>query len=273
MPFAKVDETLDMYYRIDSFVEPWREPEMVLLVHGLGGSVEEWFAWVPPLSGKYAVLRIDLRGWGRSSIPPEGYVWSMKHFADDIARFMDSIGIRKVHFVGTKLGGRIGLHFACHYPQKLHSLTLVCTPMTLRINPNDSRSNRPETDRGSEGVRKWARDTMKERLGECPPEMIEWWNQLYGKSSPRVISEIYDVAWNTDEFELLKFVKAPTLVIDSNAQMDISEIEKWQMRIRDSRLASIPITTEGRQISASKPAECAAELVSFLEELSRKYSG
>lgn len=270
MPYAKVDDSLDMYYEIDSFVEPWRAPETVLLVHGLGGAVEEWFAWVPPLSGKYSVLRIDLRGWGRSSIPPEGYVWSMAHFADDIARFLDRLGLRKVHFVGTKLGGRIGLHFARHYPEKLASLTLVCTPMTLRINPNDSRGNRPETTQGAEGVRRWARATMKERLGECSPEMMEWWNELYGKSSPRVISEIYDVAWNTDEFEHLEHVEASTLVIDSNAQMDISEIEKWRTKIRDSRLAVIPITTEGRQISASKPAECAAELVKFLDALPRK---
>lgn len=269
MPYVKIDETLDMYYEFDNFVEPWRSPEVVLLVHGLGGSVEEWFAWVPHLSGKYSVLRIDLRGWGRSTIPPENYTWSMENFATDIATFLNRMGIKKVHFVGTKLGGRIGLHFARHFPTKLASLTLVCTPMTLRIKPDDSRENRPLTSRGAEGVAAWARATMKERLGDCSPEMMEWWNQLYSKSSPQVISGIYDVAWNTDEFALLPHVKARTLVIDSNAQMDVSQIRLWQKQISESQLAIIPITTEGRQISASKPAECAAELIRFLDDLPR----
>ena len=56
---------------------------------------------------------------------------TLNHFAKDLKIFMDGVGLKKVHIVGTKLGGRIALHFAKAYPDRLHSMTLVCTPMTI----------------------------------------------------------------------------------------------------------------------------------------------
>ena len=106
MPSVKIDDTLDMFYELDNFVEPWRTPETILLVHGIGGNTTEWIRWVPPLADKYAVLRVDLRGWGRSTVPPEGYPWSMDNFAADLRALMDRLGLQKVHMVGTKMGGR-----------------------------------------------------------------------------------------------------------------------------------------------------------------------
>src|ERR1700722_6644048 len=111
MPTQTIDDTLDMYYEVDNFVEPWKEPEVVMLVHGIGGSTPEGFAWIPPLSSKYKVVRVDLRGWGQSTIPPEGYEWSMDNFATDLKIFMDKQGMEKSHLLGTKLGGRIAVHF------------------------------------------------------------------------------------------------------------------------------------------------------------------
>ena len=54
------------YYDIDDFTDPWKEPEMVLLYHGLGRSVDVWYGWVPVLARHYRVLRTDCRGHGRS---------------------------------------------------------------------------------------------------------------------------------------------------------------------------------------------------------------
>ena len=265
MPHLSIDDKTQLYYESDNFVEPWRKPEVILLVHGIGGCTEEWFAWIPPLAGKYQVVRVDLRGWGKSTVPPEGYFWSMDNYAKDLKAFIDKGGFGKVHLVGTKLGGRIALHFARLFPESLLSMTLICTPMTIRVNPNDSRDNRPTTQRGKAGVESWARATMLERLGPVPPEMMEWWIDLYSQSSPHVISEVFDLAWWTDEYELLPHIKIPTLVIDSSAIIDIEETRKWQRLIQDSVLVDIPLTTEGRQISASKPKECVAALLQFLE--------
>jgi pimeloyl-ACP methyl ester carboxylesterase len=271
VPKTKIDDTLDMYYEIDSFVEPWCTPEAILLVHGIGGCTTEWYAWVPPLSGKYAVVRVDLRGWGKSTVPPESYTWSMDSYAADLRNFMDKVRISKVHLVGTKLGGRIALHFARAYPDRLHSMTLVCTPMAIQnLKPGDTRSNRPNAADGKRGVERWARASMTERLGEVAPEMLEWWIDLYSKSSPHVISGVYDLAWDTDEYSLLPEIRVPTLVIDSEENLSKNRLQDWPSLIPNSKVAVIPVTTGGRMISASKPAECATALLDFLDELEAK---
>jgi pimeloyl-ACP methyl ester carboxylesterase len=271
MPKARIDDSLTMHYELDNFAEPWRAPETVMLVHGIGGSSAEWFAWVPPLAGRYAVLRVDLRGWGQSTIPPADYAWSMDNYAADLRLLMDRLGIGKVHMVGTKLGGRIAMHFAHAHPGRLHSLTLVCTPMNIRDQvADDSRDRRPTVEGGAESVAHWARSTMRERLGDVSPEMMEWWTRLYAQSSPQVIGGVYDLAWWTDEYALLPHIHTPTLVIDSSAIVPIAQTRKWQALLPDSEMADIPVTTEGRQISASKPAECVAVLLDFLERLSAR---
>lgn len=269
MPKVRIDKTLEMYYELDNFVEPWRTPETILLVHGIGGATSEWYAWVPPLSGKYAVLRVDLRGWGKSTVPPKGYKWSMDNFARDLKILMDKLKLKKVHLVGAKLGGRIALHFAARYPKRLHSLVLVTTPMSIS-NLGDVRSQRPRTSQGRKGVEAWARRTMDERLGKVPPAQMEWWNQLYSSHSPRTVSEVYDLAWYTTENKMLSKIRGfPTLVIDSKAkqQRPIEEVRRWQRLIPGSVMAEIPVTTEGRQLSASKPEACVKALLKFLDRL------
>ena len=268
MPTIRIDDTLDMYYELDSFVEPWREPEVVLLVHGIGGSTAEWYAWVPPIASRYAVARIDLRGWGQSTVPPEGYGWSMDNFADDIRVFMDRMGIERVHLLGTKLGGRVALHFAVNHPDRLHTLSLVSTPMSINRNPQDSRDRRPTMEGGLEGMKEWNRATMRERLGDVPQPMMDWWIDLYDRVSPRVMAEVFDLAWDTDEYALLPKISVPTLVVDSDFQEPFDEIRKWQTTIPRSTFVPVPITAnEGRQIPASKPAECVAALLEFLDDL------
>ena len=111
---------------------------------------------------------------------------------------------------------------------------------------------------------------MKERLGEVPSEMMEWWIKLYSSHSPRVMSEIFDLAWGTEEYSLLPTINVPTLVIDSKAKRSLDETMEWQKQIRGSRLVVIPVTHEGRMISASKPEACTKALLDFLQDLSAK---
>ena len=272
MPTAQIDDTLQMYYEFDNFVAPWRTPETILLVHGVGGCAAEWFAWVPPLSEKYAVLRVDLRGWGQSTVPPEGYPWSLENFGADLKKLLDKLGLQKVHMVGTKLGGRIAIPFALDYPDRLHSMTLVSTPMTLDVQGGRETEN-PDPADGQEGVERWARQSMKGRVGGADPERLEWWIRMYGRNSPRVVSEVFEMSGRFDLTGRLAGIRVPTLVIGSEAYQGrpLEGVRKWQALIPDSRLAVIAATPDGgRQISASKPKECASALLEFLEELSSR---
>ncbi|GIT14210.1 MAG: hypothetical protein CM1200mP35_10300 [Chloroflexota bacterium] len=84
MPTITLDPTLDMYYEDDDYTNPWRTPETIVLHHGNAKSSRLWYEWVPLLSNQYRIIRVDARGFGRSTVPEPGYDWSLANFSNDI---------------------------------------------------------------------------------------------------------------------------------------------------------------------------------------------
>ena len=125
MPTAHLPGDLQMYYEDDDFTDPWLETETVILHHGNAKNSRLWYAWVPWLARDYRVIRLDARGFGRSSIPAPGYNWSLEGFATDLVHLMDHLGIDKAHVVGDTSGvikmiadrsssRLLGVHLVCH---------------------------------------------------------------------------------------------------------------------------------------------------------------
>jgi pimeloyl-ACP methyl ester carboxylesterase len=77
----------------------------------------------------FTCISLDPRGAGETDKPDGTY--STELFADDVARFMQAIGVEKAHVSGVSLGGAIGLWLASKHPQKVKTLSLhSCWPKT-----------------------------------------------------------------------------------------------------------------------------------------------
>lgn len=70
----------------------------------------------------FTCISVDLRGTGESDKPDGDY--SSELFADDVAGFMQAIGIPKAHVSGLSLGAATGMWLAAKYPDKVKSLSL-----------------------------------------------------------------------------------------------------------------------------------------------------
>ena len=85
MPSLRVDRDLLLHYVVDDYTDPWRQPQTIVLLHGLGESGAVWYGWVPHLAREYRVIRPDLRGFGDSTPMPAGYAWSVDTLVRDCA--------------------------------------------------------------------------------------------------------------------------------------------------------------------------------------------
>lgn len=108
----------------------WRdamERPPILLIHGLGCSVEVW----TPTLGCLAQMRrldrpvyaVDLPGYGKSKGPRRAL--GIAEMADWTARLLDVLGIPRVHVGGNSLGCQVALALARRHPERAGGLVLV----------------------------------------------------------------------------------------------------------------------------------------------------
>src|SRR5947209_11850249 len=95
----------------------------IILIHGLGNSAEVWASLFPLLSKEYLVYALDLPGFGKTPLAPEGV--SIRTHVLYLQRFLDALDYPRVTLVGNSLGGWIATHFAAQYPERVSHLYLL----------------------------------------------------------------------------------------------------------------------------------------------------
>src|SRR5216684_1681005 len=102
MPSIRLNSGSDLFYEDDWLGVPWVKPEPALLIHGAGESSRAWFGWVPRMAQQFRLLRPDLPGFGRSSVPND-FECSVAKLGAMVAHFLDLLGIDSSHSVSANL--------------------------------------------------------------------------------------------------------------------------------------------------------------------------
>jgi len=129
-----------IYYEIAGTGEP------LVLIHGWSFDTRCWDDQFDIFCKEYRVLRYDLRGFGRSSLPDTGTAYS---HTEDLVSLLEYLNIKKTHIVGHSFGGKVAFDFVFTNPEKVISLILPDAAMDvpgLKV-PED--------------VTAWIRDTWK----------------------------------------------------------------------------------------------------------------
>jgi pimeloyl-ACP methyl ester carboxylesterase len=96
---------------------------VLLFVHGLLGSHEQWVHLVDDLARDHRVIAPDLFGHGASAKPMGDY--SLGAHAASLRDLLDHLGVRSATLVGHSLGGGIVLQLAYLFPERAERLVLV----------------------------------------------------------------------------------------------------------------------------------------------------
>ncbi|MQY27410.1 alpha/beta fold hydrolase [Nocardia aurantia] len=95
----------------------------VLLLHGWP---ETWYAWrkvVPALAARFTVVAPDMRGYGDSERPADGY--DKVTVATDLHELMRSLGFGRVHLVAQDMGGPVGFAYAASFPADVRDFVFI----------------------------------------------------------------------------------------------------------------------------------------------------
>lgn len=97
-------------------------PPMVLL-HGYPETALMWRKIVPKLLPEYRIVCPDLRGYGDSDKPRDGY--DKRTMALDMKLLMEALGFKRFAVVGHDRGARVGHRMALDHPQVVERLCVV----------------------------------------------------------------------------------------------------------------------------------------------------
>jgi pimeloyl-ACP methyl ester carboxylesterase len=160
----------------------------------------------------FRCISLDLRGTGETEKSKEDY--STQELADDVAAFMQALGIAKAHVSGLSLGGAVGMWVAAKYPDRVISLSL--------------HSAWPKTDPFIKAVvENW--QTVAKALDSVPTMVVgalfPWCftPELYA-AKPEYIQSLADFVRSRPPQSVASFLQQSNAVIGHDAESQLSKI-------------------------------------------------
>ena len=92
----------------------------LVLIHGGYMDRRMWDDQFAAFAQRYRVIRYDVRGFGKSELPPVPYT-----DREDLYNLLSFLGIEKTYLIGLSLGGEIAIDFTLDYPDMVDALILV----------------------------------------------------------------------------------------------------------------------------------------------------
>ncbi len=108
-----------LHYRVGGQLS---KPPLVLL-HGIGGSVNWWDKNLPALTPHFRTYALDLPGFGLSWRSRQPY--SIDRLAIFLKEWLDYTGLEKISLLGHSMGGQVAARFAGKNPERVQSLVLA----------------------------------------------------------------------------------------------------------------------------------------------------
>lgn len=236
----------------------------LVLIHALGTNLHIWDPVISLLPPGLRILRLDLRGHGRSDVPPAPY--SMGALIRDAERVMDHYALKDAVVLGLSIGGLIAQGLAVKRLDLVRALILSNT--AAKIGRPEQWQARIATLRAG-GMAALHDPTMERWLGRKWKEhqSLAALSETFLSTAAEGWSGCAAAIAGTDFFETTATLTLPTLAIagtnDGSTPPDL--VRETAELIRGHRFALM--RGAGHIPPVEKPAEYAAILTQFLTEI------
>jgi pimeloyl-ACP methyl ester carboxylesterase len=115
---------MQMYYEVSGQGEP------LIVLHGAYMNIPSMGAIIPKLAATHRVYALEFQGHGRTTDVDRPITYA--DLADDVAAFMDAVGLAKADVFGYSMGAQAGLQLAIRHPAKVNKLVAASVAYDLR---------------------------------------------------------------------------------------------------------------------------------------------
>lgn len=246
----------------------------VVLLHGHSLDTRMWDTQFAAFAKQYRTVRLDFRGYGRSSTQREDFQHT---HADDVLTVMDSLHIDRAHVIGLSMGSFVAGDILAIFPHRLLSCTLVSGGIRNSPGPSEPMDEAESRQRDEEiaalkqkGIDAYKREwhdvlmssggSQRERMRQPLWQMVNDWSAwqplhkevrlFYGKEAWQALRE----RGTTD---------VPTLIVrGENEVKDRNGRPREMNHLSRARFEIIPDC--GHMLNMERPEEFNALLLDFI---------
>jgi len=115
---------MQMYYEVSGTGDP------LVVLHGAYMNIPSMGTIIPQLARTHKVYALEFQGHGRTTDIDRPITY--QNLADDVAAFMDVVGLQKADVFGYSMGSAAGLQLAIRHPEKVNKLVAASVAYDLR---------------------------------------------------------------------------------------------------------------------------------------------
>ena len=115
---------MQVYYEVTGQGEP------LVVLHGAYMDIPSMGGIIPKLAESHRVYALEFQGHGRTTDIDRKITY--QNLADDVAAFMEAVGLAKADIFGYSMGGQAALQLAIRHPAKVNKLVAASVGYDLR---------------------------------------------------------------------------------------------------------------------------------------------
>jgi pimeloyl-ACP methyl ester carboxylesterase len=266
---------------------PGIDPRPTLLIHGWSDTAETWQFLVDHLAPERTWLAVDLRGFGRTQRPADGY-WFPDYLADLDALIDHLSPDAPLDLVGHSMGGNVAMLYSGVRPQRVHKLVSLEGFGMMRTTPDQApgryaewldevkdRSSFATYDNYEQLVRVLAR-----RNPRTPPDRLEFIARSWAREREDGRIELWadpkhrrvnPVLYQREQAEACwRAIEAPVLFVVADqsdlAKRMVEEIAPERLRELLRNVTPATIRDAGHMMHHERPEELATLIEPFLRD-------
>ena len=217
-------------------------PPLVLLHGATSLGADDWAAQRPILARTFRCYLPDARGHGRTRWDAADG-WTHHQLVDDLASFVDALGLERFHLAGFSMGAMTALTYAAAHPERLHSLLIAS--ITTQREPRATVARRLMDPARADADPAW-RATLARQHDEGQGQ--DAWRRLL----PAIAADVVVQPLLTPNE--MRQVRVPTLVCVGDRDPFVPVDHAWGMmrQLPDAQLFVAPGC--GHEVMARRPA-------------------